>query len=411
MTTATLIPTTKELPERVLRKADFADLVNVLKVQDWHKLDIVVPIDNVVFHQGLLIVAGVDPVLTEDGVVEVSGAYRLTDQALQQLVSLKEVDIPIRYVRRMHGGSASDVGLFDTTINHWTAKGGRKLLLRLIWGEDAKYPGTVGICRAILSDRYGIRDNYDTVLAVLSGMKAAGLDATKVNMRPGDLSDDRLYLRVEAPELSVIADKFLENYVGPYANRHGGELGRHPKLVWAGILVQNSEVGRGKLKVVPEIRIGICDNGAQINIDAVEKVHIGGQLDEGQIVWSHATREAANALTTNMVKDAVERFLSVDYVETTIAKLEKKSGTPVTDIPKTVEVVAKELSYSETEAKGLLDHFIRGGQHTSGGVFQAVTSWAQEIADPDRANDFAATGLAAMEIAHKANELLVPVSA
>lgn len=403
MTTA-LLPTTRQLPERVLRKADFTDLVNVLQVQDWHKLDIVVPINNVVFHNGLLIVAGVDPVITEDGVVEVSGAYRLTDQALQQLASLKpEVDIPIRYLRRMRDGSPGDVGLFDTTINHWTTKGDRKLLLRLIWGEDAKYPGTVGICRAILSDRYGIRDNYDTVLAVLSGMKAAGLDPTQVKMRPGDLSDDRLYLRVEAPGLSVIADKFLENYVGPYASRHGGELGMHPKVVYAGILVTNSEVGRGKQKVTPEIRIGICDNGAQITYDAVEKVHLGGQLDEGQIVWSHATREAANALTTSMVKDAVERFLSVDYVQSTIDKLSQTSDTPVSDIPATVEVVVKELSYTESEAKGLLDHFIRGGQHTSGGVLQAVTSWAQEISDPDRSNDFAATGLAAMEIAHKAN--------
>jgi hypothetical protein len=383
-------------------------MVNILKIQDWHKLDIVVPLSNVVFHQGLLIVAGVDPVLCEDGVVEVSGAYRLTDHALQQLASLKEVDIPIRYLRRMRDGDAGDVGLFDTTINHWAAKGERKVLLRLIWGEDPKFPGTAGICRAVLSDRYGIRDNYDTVLAILAGMKAAGLDPASVNMRPGDLSDDRLYLRVEAPGLAVIADKFLENYVGPYANRHGGELGRNPKVVWAGFLAQNSEVGRGKTKITPEIRIGICDNGAQITYDAVEKVHVGGQLDEGQIVWSHQTREAANALTQSMVKDAVERFLSVEYVQATIDKLEEKSGTPVSDIPKTVEVVAKQLSYTDAEAKGLLDHFIRGQQHTSGGIFQAVTSWAQEIQDPDRSNEFAATGLQAMDIAHEANLLKVP---
>jgi hypothetical protein len=405
---ATLIPTTRALPTRFGRAVEFPAMVDILRTQDWHKLDIVVPLSNVVFHQGLLIVAGVDPVLCEDGVVEVSGAYRLTDHALQQLASLKEVDIPIRYLRRMRDGDAGDVGLFDTTVNHWTAKGERKVLLRLIWGEDPKFPGTIGICRAVLSDRYGIRDNYDTVLAILAGMKAAGLDPASVNMRPGDLSDDRLYLRVEAPGLSVIADKFLENYVGPYANRHGGELGMHPKVVWAGFLAQNSEVGRGKTKITPEIRIGICDNGAQITYDAVEKVHVGGQLDEGQIVWSHQTREAANALTQSMVKDAVERFLSVEYVQATIDKLEEKSGTTVSDIPKTVEVVAKQLSYTDVEAKGLLDHFIRGGQHTSGGIFQAVTSWAQEIQDPDRSNEFAATGLQAMDIAHEANFMKVP---
>jgi hypothetical protein len=406
MTAATLIPTTATLPPRSLRQVEPADFINIVRTQDWHKLDLVVPMNTMVFHKAMLIVGGVDPVLTEDGVVEVSGAYRLTEHALQQLASLAEVDIPIKYLRRMRDGNDGDVQLFDTTVNHWLAKADRKLLLRNLWGHDPNHPGTVGICRGILSSRYGIRDNYDTVLAVFSGMKAAGLDTSTVKVRPGDLSDDRLYLRVEAPGLMVIAEEFLKDYVGPYANRHGGELGRHPKAVWAGILVTNSETGKGKLKVVPEIRIGICDNGAQISVDAMEKVHLGGQLDEGQIIWSSATREAANVLTTNMVKDAVERFLSVDYVQTTVDKLAKKSGTPVTDIPATIEVVTKQLSYTDTEAKGLLDHFIRGGQHTAGGVLQAVTSWAQEIADPDRSNDFAATGLQAMDIAHEANKLV-----
>jgi hypothetical protein len=399
--TTTLIPTTRTLPERSLRKAVFTDLVDVLKLQEYHKLDIVVPESNVVFHQGLLVVGGVEPVLTEDGVVEVSGAYRLTAHAEQQLANL--LDIPVRYLRRMHDGTTSDVMLFDSNVNHWAAKGERKLLLRLIWGEDPAFPGTVGICRAILSSRYGIRDNYDTVLAVLAGMQAAGLSATDVIMRPGDLSDDRLYLRVEAPQMSVIADEFLKNYVSPYANAHGGELGMHPRAVWAGVLVTNSEVGRGMQKVVPEIRIGTCDNGAQIIYDAQMKRHIGAELDEGAVSWSVETINAANELTRQMMKDAVGEFLTKEYVQATVDKLTEKSGKPVADIPATVEVVAKQLSYSEGEAKGLLDHFIRGGQHTSGGILQAVTSWAQEIPDPDRANEFAATGIEAMEIAFAAS--------
>ena len=65
----------------------------------------------------------------------------------------------------------------------------------------------------------------------------------------------------------------------------------------------------------------------------------------------------------------------------------------------TITVVAKRLSYTQSEQAGILAHFIRGGQVTSGGVLQAVTSYAQEIADVDRANEFAATGVDAMLVA------------
>ena len=83
--TPTIIPTTRELPARSALRADFTDLVDMLRLREYHKLDVVVPECNVVFRDGLLIVGGVEPVLTEDGVVEVSGTYRLTPHAQQQL--------------------------------------------------------------------------------------------------------------------------------------------------------------------------------------------------------------------------------------------------------------------------------------------------------------------------------------
>jgi hypothetical protein len=47
----------------------------------------------------------------------------------------------------------------------------------------------------------------------------------------------------------------------------------------------------------------------------------------------------------------------------------------------------------------LLAHFIEGGQLSSAGVFNAVTSTAQVIEDPDRAAQIEASAFAALAIA------------
>ena len=249
-----------------------------------------------------------------------------------------------------------------------------------------------------MSDSYGFRDNLDTVMALLKGMQAAGLDST--NIRGADLSDDRLYLRVQAPEIAITAESFLKDYRSPFAGTgHGGEAAENPYVVYAGLLVKNSETGGGALSITPELRIKVCDNGLQITADAMRKVHLGGRLDEGHVQWSEETRQKQDDLITAQVKDAVKSYLSVDYVEKAVAKLEEKAGTPLTKPADVIQVVAKELRFSEAEADGLLDHFIRGGQATAGGVLQAVTSFAQEIDDVDRSNDFAAFGVRAMELA------------
>lgn len=399
MTTVTE-PLTTELPDRTLRNADIGSLVELLQTQNAHKVDIVVPGRNVRFFNGNLLVDGLDPELTTTGVYELIGAYRPIKQVDQQLANL--TDVPVRYLRKTRGGDYFDRQLFDTNVNHWTERldPERKVLLRLLWGESADHPGTTGIVRAILSDRYGIIDNFDTVLAFLDGLREAGLGAQHI--RGADLSEDKLYLRVEAPELSVVAEKFLEGYRSPFAS-HGGETGRNPKLVHAGLLIKNSEVGSGAFEVIPELRIQICDNGAQITTDALRRIHLGSRLDEGQIIWSDATRLAANDLVKNQVRDAVASFLTVDYVAGAVAKLEETSGVEVADVTKTIEVVAKTHAYTETETAGLLSHFIKGGQLTAGGIFQAVTSYAQVIEDVDRANDFAGSGLEAMATAAKIN--------
>ncbi|SKM40301.1 Uncharacterised protein [Mycobacteroides abscessus subsp. massiliense] len=380
------------LPQRTLRRGDLASLVELLQHQHAHKADLVVPMSRIHFEHGELILDGFEPHIDERGVTEVNGAFRMTGLADAQLGNV--LDIPTKYVRKLR---AQHVELLDTNFNELAimADPEKKVLVRTLYGTDPLYPDSNGIVRAVLSDKYGIRDNLDTVLALLDGMQAAGLNETHI--RSCDLTDDRLYLRVTAREYGVQAEKLLENYRSPFQGTgHGGEAAENPKLVYAGLLVTNSETGGGALTITPELRVLVCDNGMTINADAMRKVHLGKKLDEGQIEWSTETIDASNELVKQQVKDAVTSFMNVDYVTRTVAKLEQTSAVPLEDAQGAIEAVGKKLAYSQDEMKGILDHFIKGGQLTAGGVMHAVTSYAQEIEDVDRSNDFAATGVDAM---------------
>lgn len=389
MTAPTTLPA---LPQRTLRRGDLASLVELLQHQHAHKADLVVPMSRIHFEHGELILDGFEPHIDEKGVTEVNGAFRMTGLADAQLGNV--LDIPTKYVRKLRG---QHVELLDTNFNELAimADPNKKVLVRTLYGADPLYPDTNGIVRAVLSDKYGIRDNLDTVLALLEGMRAAGLN--EAHIRSCDLTDDRLYLRVTAPEYGVQAEKLLENYRSPFQGTgHGGEAAENPKLVYAGLLVTNSETGGGALTITPELRVLVCDNGMTINTDAMRKVHLGRKLDEGQIEWSADTIDASNELVKQQVKDAVTSFMNVEYVARTVAKLEQASAVPLEDAQGAIEAVGKKLAYSQDEMKGILDHFIKGGQLTAGGVMHAVTSYAQVIEDVDRSNDFAATGVEAM---------------
>lgn len=386
MSNATTLP---PVPARTLSRAGLADMIPLLQQQQAQKIDIVVPASTLRSNGGALEIAGIEPVLTEDGVTELSGLYRPTSKADSDLSGL--FGIPLKYVRRLRN---DHLDLFDANVNGWAAREtDKRVMLRLFYGHDENHPESVGIARAILSDRYGVQDNLDVVISALDGMRSAGLGADNISSL--SLSDDNLYMFVEAPEVAVQAPKLLEGYRSPFSGLSGTDL----PVIHAGFVVKNSETGSGALSVTPRLVVEVCKNGMTISKDAIRKVHLAGRMPEGQIHWHADTVGAANDLVRLQMRDAVSSFLSEDYVAAAVSKLEEAAGVPVDDAPKTIEVVSKQLSFSEREAAGILNHFIKGGQLTSGGVMQAVTSYSQEIEDVDRQHEVEASGIDAMKVA------------
>jgi len=391
------------VPDETLRKADLAALIDVLRRRHAQKLDVVIPTNNIRSLGGNLVLGGLDNIavpaqaarITESGVTEAvpafdfdpSGLYRPTHIVDQDLANLFE--IPVRYVRRLR---EQHVDLLDTNINEWAARADGNSLLRLLWGSSND-PGTTGIVRAIRSDRYAIIDNLDTVMSILAGLKEAGLDGS--NIKNVDLSEEKLYLNIEVPEIAVHGRSLIENYRSPFTGQLGSEL----PLVHAGLKFTNSEIGRGAFEVTPYAVFEVCANGATINAHKLRKVHLGKVLEEGQIKWSQETLNAANELVRNQVRDAVGRFLSTDFLETVIDEWEAEAGVEVVKPADTIKVIGKELQFTEDEQDAILNAFIKGGDTTAFAVGHAVTAAVQGFEDPDRAHEVGESHLDAVKIA------------
>jgi hypothetical protein len=382
MSTAVLTP----LPEQTGRNISLPELMNRLNDAESRKLDIVVPTSTIRLVEGQLVIDGQEVVLEDDGVTDPNGAYTTAHIVDQNLADLFR--IPVAYIRRMR---AEKVGLLDINVNTWAADADGTSLLRILRGTDINHPGTVGIVRAILSSKYGFRDNLDTVLSFLQGLRAAGLDGN--NITGIDLSPERLYISVNVPEIAVEARELVKGY------RFGGRTGEDMPLMNAGLVFTNSEVGRGAFQILPKAVLQICSNGMTRAVDGFRKVHLGGRLQEGTVSWSTETVDAANAFVQAQVKDAVASFLSEGYLENLRDDLLRDAGVEIADVVKTIEVVAKKMQYSAEEQNAILADFISGGQVTSGGVLNAVTSVAQRIEDPDRAFEFNNTAIDAMKVA------------
>jgi hypothetical protein len=374
-----------------VRNATLDDLVPLLQAQHEAKLDVVIPATNLRSEGALLKVKGIT--VFDDATIRPTA---IMDGHIAQ-----RLDIPVKYVRRLR---AERPDLYDANFNGWihgltaTDVDGqdipadeRNFLLRTFLDPD----GGEGIGRALLSDRYAPIENLDVLMAALSAIQESGIDAQVVR---SNLSETRMSVRFAAPGIAALAPELLKGYNAPVAGwgdlnavravaeREGKAYapGTEP-VVFAGFDLDNSETGGGAFVLCPVITVQICGNGLRLDVAQVRKVHLGAQLEEGNLVWSQETKEATVALVKSQTKDAVKAFLDLDFLRGEVAKIEALAGVEVTDPLKTVSAVSKALAYTDEQAAGILGHFVKGGQMTAGGVLNAVTSFAQTVESPDEA--------------------------
>jgi hypothetical protein len=287
------------------------------------------------------------------------------------------------YLRRMR---TEAVDLYDLNVNGWLQKDPtRRFLLRAFKGEP-------GVLRAWLSDGYKIIDHLDMLTAVLAGIKESG---HPVKITGADLTERRMIVRVESEHVEALAPELLRGYRSPFTGQTGDQL----PIVSAGFVFTNSEVGSGKYAITPRIVAQVCGNGMTITKDAFGKIHLGARMDQGIVKFSEDTQEKNLSLITAQTRDAVATFMNRDYVERKLADIQREAGREITSPAETVELVAKQLRFSDSVRESVFSHFIKGGQTTAGGIMQAITATAQTLDDGDAAYELETQALSAMTIA------------
>lgn len=366
------------------RNATLNDLVEVLRGQHAAKLDVVTPARDLAAAAGELIVAGAgEPTLNADGVTR--GEARLRPTALADTDIADKLGIPAAYLRRLR---QDHIGLYDANVNAWLQHDPTRRFLVRGLAADSQH----GVMRALLSDSFRIVDNLDVLLAGLDGIRQAGVP---VDIAAADLTESRMYVKVRSAEIAEYAPDLLRDYTSPFTGARGAD---NP-LVFAGFVISNSETGHGAFTITPQLTVQVCTNGMTLTRDALREVHLGGRLPAGVIAWQADTQAAALQLVVRQARDAVAAFLDRGFVRRRLAEIQRDAGVRITDPIATLEHVGKTLRFSQQAQDTILNHFVSGGDRSSGGVLHAVTSAAQTLPDADVAYALESSGLRAMTLA------------
>jgi len=375
----------------VARNVTLDRLVARLRAQDTVKHDIVLSSKEITSDDGRLIVFDGWQRIDADGVTPTDLVLAPTAHAIGQIA--EATGIPVRYARRMLQECPR---LYDLNVNHWLHSDDRQFLVRsfvtdapTVAAEDpvgGRRPTTHGVVRGFLSDRYRAIDNLDVLFSVLGAIRDLPDDAD-VTVTGADLTEQSMFLRIEAPGIAIAAEPLLARYRSPFSGRSGADL----PLVHAGFVVRNGEVGGAALTITPRIVVKVCSNGLTLDVgqreDAFREIHLGSRLESGIVRWSEDTTRHALDLMRAKMRDVVTTYLDRDYVAEVIDRLTPLAEAPGTLTGDRLTDVTRRFGMTETEQDAILEHFIRGGDTSAFGWAQAATSYAQVVDNPERADE------------------------
>jgi hypothetical protein len=269
----------------------------------------------------------------------------------------QRVGIPKKYYDKMREASPA---LLAQNVNHWFRHTPERRMVRTL----------DGMVRAFLSERYRPLDNIDMAQAVLPSI--AGMECQIIS---AELTDRRLYIKA--------VTKKLESEVRP------GDV------VQAGIVVSNSEVGCGSVKVEPLIYRLVCSNGLIVPDHSLKKYHVGREYggEDVQEFYRDETREADDKAFWMKLRDVVAGTLSQDIFARIVNKMREASERKIESDPvKVVEVTRERFGLTDDEKGQVLRHLIISGDLTAYGLSSAITRTSQDVPDYERATELERLG-------------------
>ena len=284
-----------------------------------------------------------------------------------------KLGIPMAYFKKM---KTKIPELMARNVNDWLDyEKEKRYLLRTYTNAEE-----IGTGRALLSDRYNMIDNHDVLFASLDAINQTGVN---VEIRRAEVSDTKMYLHVVCPEVEQEAEAFLKEYLKENDAKGNGII--------SGFVLTNSEVGLGSFEIRPRAVIVKCNNGLMVKDESFRKIHLGSKLEDGEVVWSERTKQKNYELIISQTKDAIQTYLSKDYLGRMIEKIAVLNNINLEHPVDAVENVCSSLGISDEYKYNVIANFLKDGQKNALGIFQAVTREAQSM-DIDR-QDFVEDGI------------------
>lgn len=295
-----------------------------------------------------------------DGIKE----FRVSEHAHGQIAT--RLGVPKRYYDRLRTEAPA---LLDSNVNHWFTQKPEKRMIRTISDENGG-----GLVRGFLSDRYR-RLDYDQLLAhviPILGETGVGNDS----IVSCNISETKLYLKVLFPGIT-------------------GEV-KLNDVVQAGVVISNSEVGAGALKIEPLVYRLVCLNGMVVADATMKRYHVGRRIEDSEdalAVFSDETLALDDAALFAKVGDVVRAASNQAQFDLIVAGLQDLAGQRVANNPvDQVQELAKRASLTDDESKSVLQHLIEGADLSAWGYLNAVTRASQEVEDYERATDLERLG-------------------
>ena len=323
--------------------------------------------------------------LTETGEMWLGsyGTFSVTKHAHRQIA--KAIKIPLQYYWRMLDESPD---LLAKNINFWFHTSGRMNKKRMIRTLD-------GRVRAFLSDRYRPLDHADLVETLFPSLSSAGAEIESCAV-----TNAHFYLK------AVVSG--IQEEIGPpegYVWGHGNTM---IDIVQPGVVVSNSEIGKGFLRVCPAIHTVACTNLA-IYSDvswenpALIKRHIGRRLKQrGGEKYGYIcdeTMRSSDAATWARVSDIAVAAMDGSAFRDTVKKLRRARGHRIIDLVRTVENLSECHRLSKTEQESILGYWEGNGDCSRYGLHSAITRASADVESYDRATELESLGGEVIELA------------
>lgn len=375
--------------EAGLNKVGLDELYQAIKARDKVKHDLIVPMRSmepyIVQHEELGTRLGLRYPDYRDVELPVLDGIAYNNERVQLggvLGSIANDDlserykIPRTYYRHMEGQA---VDLLRDNVGYWMSRDEKNGFLRTYELDDGNY------LRGIMSDRYRVADNLDTMTILLQELERQRIN---VDIHRCDLTERRMYVWLTFPEMGMDFNKLMRESGAHQIHRV--DDGDDPWF--GGLLFTNSETGLGAVNVKPRLIRAYCQNGYIMEEKNIRAMHLGVKRNEG-FYMSNDTARLENDLLFSRIRDLVQQMTRADLFKDMLMRFRGAYINTLDHPIPAIQNVAKYGGVSEEHTVSLIKKFMLRGLPTQYGVAEAVTDYAHTgNTDPERMMELEAVG-------------------